>query len=530
MCLAHYKNKKTKKTKIMKSFFLSIIALFAVLTTLFAEPNIPAKSPKDPEAIYPTKYIVEHFTASTCAPCVGMNFWMGPMYKEKHAEGKLIYIKYPWHFPAPGDPYYVAADGGVRSDYYGVRGVPTVLGNAVVHDAPSGTPYSELVASLATKIDEYVANTMSAYDIRFDSAYLSSRGDGKTNIRIKYTIIPNTAATVRVHTVVFQEKTTGNRGNNGETEFFHSVMKMLPNGHGNSVSFEKGVSQTFTYEQDINATFIEEIVDGKDLGLVVFLQNHTTKQILGAAERKIDRSNVVAPVITSERVGDSALITITAATGPIHVSLTGSHPTASSPVYTEPFWINRSTTIRAITMDGEWASNTTTLIETFVAETPIVEWSTYGNETWVKIISPTEGAAIHFNINNLAPTTNHPIYTDSFRITQNTRVRAIAAKSGWTNSPPVNIMTILGENGSTPNQNLMVFEGLKVYPNPADDYVNIEYAKNAKLFLFNINGVLVYEGTVNGHKRLSLERYPSGTYLLRIVSDDGTATERVVKR
>jgi hypothetical protein len=450
------------------------------------------------------------------------------MYTQKHAEGKLIFIKYPWHFPSPGDPYYVAADGGARSDYYGVRGVPTVIGNAEV--IRSFGTYPETRDTLAAEIDAFVANTMSAYDIRFDSAYMSSRGDGKTNIRIKYTIVPNTTAEARVHTIVYQEKTTGNISSNGETEFSHTVMKMFPNGHGNSVSFVKGVAQTFIYEHDINATFIEEIVEGKELGLVVYLQNHGTKQILGAKERKVDASNVVAPVITSDRVGDSALITITAVTAPIHFTLTGHHPTTSSTVYTGPFWINRNTTVRAIVMDGEWASNTTTLIQTFVVETPIVECNTYEGETWVKIISPTEGAVIHYNNNNLPPTTNHPIYTDSFRIYQNTRVRAIAAKSGWTNSPPVNVMATFGCENPTLNQDLMKLEDLIVYPNPADDHVNIEYPKNAKLFLFNMNGVLVYEGTMNGHKRLSLERYPRGTYLLRVVSDDGTATERIIKK
>jgi thiol-disulfide isomerase/thioredoxin len=508
-----------------KHFLLSTIAALALLTSLSAQStNTSSSSPKSDEAIYPTKYLVEHFTASSCPPCQPMNFWMNPMYQQKHQEGKLIYIKYPMNWPGSGDPYYVAADGNPRRTFYGVNSVPMVFGNAVQHN-PNVPTWPEFVDNLAAKIDAF-STTMSAYDIQFDSAYISLVGDGKSNLYVSYTITPNTTAQVNIHTVVYQERTIGNISSNGETEFFHTVMKMFPNGSGNVQSLVKDTPFKVTYEFDMSTTFMERI---NDLGLVVFLQNQSSRQILGAAERKISHSPVVvAPGITASRVGDSSLVTITGTAGTVHYTLTGNAPTTTSPVYNAPFWVNKNTTVKAMAYDGEWASMITTEnVEFRVAQPTISHVLEEDGSRTVTITTATEGATIHYNRRNVASTTNDTIYTEPFSITSTTRVRAIAVKDGWTNSPERNTNITITNSSINDVENTL---DLKIYPNPTDNYVNIEYSGNAKLSLFNVNGVLVYEGTMNGHIRLSLADYPSGMYVLRIVSDEGTATERIIKR
>ncbi|MDR0762909.1 MAG: hypothetical protein LBF01_00230, partial [Bacteroidales bacterium] len=90
--------------------------------------------PNPNDAVYPIKYLVEHFTSSTCGPCAPNNVTMNPFYDAQEAAGKLIFVKYQMNWPGTGDPYYVAQDGGVRRNYYAVNAVPMMFGNAAVKE------------------------------------------------------------------------------------------------------------------------------------------------------------------------------------------------------------------------------------------------------------------------------------------------------------------------------------------------------------------------------------------------------------
>ncbi len=79
--------------------------------------------------------------------------------------------------------------------------------------------------------------------------------------------------------------------------------------------------------------------------------------------------------------------------------------------------------------------------------------------------------------------------------------------------------------------------GFGVYPNPAQDFIRFEYdleGKNrAKLFLFDTSGRLVRElqlGPAFDHIRLNISNLDKGTYIARIVTEDGfELSEKFVK-
>ncbi len=323
--------------------------------------------PDTADAIYPTKFLVEHFTASTCPPCKDMNEAMNPVYKELETAGKLIYVKYQMNFPGTGDPYYVAADAGVRAGFYKINAVPTILGNAV---GISGYGYySQYVTALRSRVNAF-AETKSYFDISLDSAQISSN----SNIYIKYRITPKVTAKLKVHTDIFEKLTTKNKRTNGESQFPHVTMKMFPNGNGNIVNFKKDSTYEFVYEHDMSKTFVEEM---NDLELVVFIQSISSKEIYHAVQRTV---------------------------------------------------IYDSTSVAA-------------------------------------------------------------------------------------NEARANILPI------------------KVSPNPASEYVNIESPENACIFLYNNIGMPVYEGTIKAGvvKNLSIAKYATGIYVLKVVSDKGVATEKIIK-
>ncbi|MDR2556690.1 MAG: T9SS type A sorting domain-containing protein [Bacteroidales bacterium] len=317
--------------------------------------------PDQNDAVYPIKYLVEHFTSSTCGPCTQNNITMNPFYDEQEKADKLIYIKYQMNWPGTGDPYYVAADGGVRRDYYEVDAVPTMFGNAVEKGSK---------AQMTTDINK-LADKKAYIGITFNSANTDSVSAAEKNIQINYSITSKLTTEATVHTVVLENVTYNNKRTNGETEFHHVVMKMFPDGKGNTMFLKKDSTYNFAYTYNMATTHMEEL---SDLKLVVFVQNDATKEI-------------------------------------------------------------------------------------------------YGN-----------------------------------------------GQIDFTTLP------------SSANEGQLNAISIKVYPNPATDEITVESPSNSTLLLYNSIGTVVYKSVTPGNKKLSVASMPSGIYTLKVVSDKGIATQKIIKK
>ena len=68
-----------------------------------------------------------------------------------------------------------------------------------------------------------------------------------------------------------------------------------------------------------------------------------------------------------------------------------------------------------------------------------------------------------------------------------------------------------------------------VYPNPAKDKVVIEAQSNIQqVTLMGVNGVMLEERKANSKQvELNLEGYSKGIYVIRIVTEDGVATQKI---
>jgi hypothetical protein len=70
-------------------------------------------------------------------------------------------------------------------------------------------------------------------------------------------------------------------------------------------------------------------------------------------------------------------------------------------------------------------------------------------------------------------------------------------------------------------------ECLTVYPNPAHDYVSIDGLNLSRLELYNTVGQLILAEEIHDpHHTLVLSSLPAGSYLLKIIRDNGTETVR----
>jgi hypothetical protein len=214
-------------------------------------------------AVY-KKPCFEEFTSSTCGPCAGFNSQFSPWTTE-HDEA-ITLIKYQMDWPGSGDPYYTE-EGGVRKSFYGVTGVPSLYTNGSFTGSPGYVPT--------------LAQVIEAYDNAItEPGLLSLVGSHTLNgtiMDITTTILPYASfSDVSVYIVVFEYITTQNVGSNGETQFEHVMMKMVPDAYGTSTDLVDRQPFTISESVDLDGTNVEE---WDDLGVAIFIQDMGNKEI-----------------------------------------------------------------------------------------------------------------------------------------------------------------------------------------------------------------------------------------------------------
>ena len=204
--------------------------------------------------------MIEHFSSSTCGPCVSVNTAMLSFCNNN--PGRFTYTKYQMNWPGNGDPYYTE-EGGVRRTYYGVNAVPQCF----LDGEDQG------YAAVQQGVFDDHANRTSFMDVRG-----SFTVDGN-NITVIADVMPYVDADARIYISVNEKETHGNVGSNGETEFHHVFMKMLPDAQGTSVSFTACELQHLEFSQDMSGTNVEEM---DDLEVSIWVQDYSTHEIFNS--------------------------------------------------------------------------------------------------------------------------------------------------------------------------------------------------------------------------------------------------------
>ena len=93
----------------------------------------------------------------------------------------------------------------------------------------------------------------------------------------------------------------------------------------------------------------------------------------------------------------------------------------------------------------------------------------------------------------------------------------------------VDDVKIVATDTTDVNVNEMAALKFDVYPNPAKDVVRIEAAQPIQqVTLLGINGVLLEDRKTNARNvELNLDGYSKGIYVVRIVTEDGVATQKI---
>lgn len=206
--------------------------------------------------------MIEHFSSSTCAPCVNVDNLMGQL--TANNPGKYTYTKFPVNWPGIGDPY-ATDDCIVRSDYYEVYTVPQIAFDGQVQSSAVNQTSLDERLNVPAYID-----IVGAFDI-VENNTIKVIAD-----IISYIDMPD----VKVFLSVNEKTTTENVGSNGLTEFHHIFMKMLGNINGIETSFAAGHYQRFEFTYDMSDTNMEEI---DDLEVAVWVQNYESKEMYNSS-------------------------------------------------------------------------------------------------------------------------------------------------------------------------------------------------------------------------------------------------------
>src|SRR5690606_20175695 len=138
--------------------------------------------------------------------------------------------------------------------------------------------------------------------------------------------------------------------------------------------------------------------------------------------------------------GTSIILQSISPSAVIHYTTDGSTPTTASPVYSSPIIVSESITIKAIANRLDWGSSRTMsasyTVSVSPAEAPTATpvGGAVASGTTVALATTTAGATIHYTTDGTPPTASSPVYSTPIAITSDQTIKAIAVKSGMSDS------------------------------------------------------------------------------------------------
>jgi hypothetical protein len=485
--------------------------------------------------------MIEHFSSSTCPPCVAVNNSMNTFCNNN--PGRFTYTKYQMNWPGNGDPYYTA-EGGVRRTYYGVSAVPFIE-----LDGASNS------GSVNQNVFNQHANQPGYFDVRG-----SFTTDGNT-IHVIADVMPYVDVEARVYVSVNEKVTTGNVGTNGETSFHHVFMKMLPNAEGSTIAFNATELERLEFTQNLSGTHVEEM---SDLEVSIWVQNYGSKYVYNSH---------FAYEYTDIHPYPVENLTLTADDN--NMTATWNAPTEGNPtgykVYVNGEVVEENTTATTYSFEGNPDQFNVVGVEALYADNKI---SVRAVATLAEALQDlglvTEEQSFELNEDVLSAevsvsNANHNTQADInilsieevneeevqyLTITAEELPYVLPYNEGFSFVIEPNT---LGEEKSVAHTKVVVtsdagvleFEVAidgevlsvtevsaepKLYPNPASSNIRIEGNAIESVKVYNIMGALVESISVNDNNvDVNLSQYSNGVYFFNIRQSDGTVSnQRVV--
>ncbi|MDA3867247.1 MAG: T9SS type A sorting domain-containing protein [Salinivirgaceae bacterium] len=448
--------------------------------------------------------LFEHFTASSCPPCATINSTVfTPQFIEDNTAVGTV-IRYQVNWPGAGDPYYTE-EVGTRVSYYGVGAVPSVFLNG-------STVTLSTTASLQANLDAEAAK--SAY-FEMDATHAVDVAGQSISLNIDITPYV-TDGGYTVHAVVIENETYDNASTNGETEFQHVTMKMVPGANGTQVDFVDGELESLEFTADLSGTNVEEYTD---LSVVAFIQKNATKQISQSTY------SVGAPIEFY-----TLNFTVTDGENP--------HEGATINIWDKELTTDASGLATVYIPEGTW--NYTAQIEGYstVEDSVVVDGADVSedvvlaryalNYTVTANGEAVEGATITVAGSDL--TTD----VDGFATIEvvNGFYSYTIVKEGFPDYQEV--VVVEGADIDIPvsltGATMLTKAQLQVYPNPSNGVFKVTVDGVYTVQVLNNVGQVVYEETIDTNSSVDLSDLSSGMYVVSVKNDEKVATESIIIR
>lgn len=252
----------------------------------------PGRKDKSDRAV-----LVELFTGAECQPCVAADVAFDALSKT-YKPTEVVLLEYHLHVPGP-DPLANAATDA-RSRYYGeaVQGTPTILFNGKLPEEGGGGPlsagqkrYQEYADVIDPLLEKPAAASVKATAMRKgDTLEIAAQAEAK-----------DPARKVRLRVALVEEQVRYTGGN--RLPVYHHVVRAFPGGEEGVLLKDGSAKQNVTVDiqklrQDLTKYLDdfakenpfprkERPLDLKNLRVVAFVQDDTTKEVLQATTADI---------------------------------------------------------------------------------------------------------------------------------------------------------------------------------------------------------------------------------------------------
>jgi len=527
-----------KKTLLLMGMLLTFF--FAFMLNNKAE--VPFKSGTE----VPRYVLLEGFTASTCGPCYNGNLNLKNVLAQNDAVGgKYTLIKYQTGGPSPGDPYYTQ-EVGQRGTFYSNQYVPWLYRDGTQNGNTGSFTHTQLLN---------LQNTPSYVEVT--GSYRVVGQTVTSTIIIKPTTNISGGNNLKLFVAIVEKETYKNKKSNGETVFYQVMKKFMPNANG-IILGDLTANEVITHElewefkgcyrlpanasQAINHTIEHSVEDFKNLEVVAWVQNISTKEVFNSGTAI--NETILYPVNFNVANGNG---TITAQTNCNTITLNSGDKTVSGAA------IKFTATPNTYYKVKEWILNG----EIVPGHTDNVFTTTLTGEMTVTVAFEKNNKTVNYGVINgngtLTATVNGKPVNSGDEVEKHSVIEFTAEPANgyivkeWTlNGVTVadnvtNNYSLVIEDDATVSVEFEKMEGINpnnllavgIFPNPFTNELtlkNVEHVR--KITITNALGQIVKEEILTGNTTtvISTQNFSTGIFFITLKNTEGyEVTMKIVK-